>query len=84
MASASKKQLVKQETMTKKTPKTEKEVHAEEAGSKRKKKEVNMSQDEKRSTARRRKSSVAPKAAGELMAFGQSESHFHSGKEMAT
>lgn len=82
MASATKKKLVKQESVTKKTPKTEKEVHAEEAGSKRKKKEVNMPQDEKRSAPRRRKSSsVTPKAAGELMAFGQNESHFNAGKE---
>lgn len=84
LASTTKKKLVKQESVTKKTPKTEKGLHAEEAGSKRIKKEVNMPQDEKSLTVCRRKSSsVAPKAAGELMAFGQNESHFCAGKETA-
>lgn len=77
-----KKKVVKQETVTK-TPKTEKDARAKEAGSKRRKMEVNTPQREKRSTARRRKSSSAEQtAAGELMVFHQSETSFSSGVEL--
>ncbi|XP_032380122.1 endonuclease 8-like 1 isoform X2 [Etheostoma spectabile] len=60
------KKMVKQETVTK-TPKKEKKARLKEAGTKRKaekSREVTAPQHEKRSTARRRKSSSAEPTAG--------------------
>lgn len=64
-ASTTRKKVVKQETVAK-TQKLKKE-----AGSKKKKTEVNRPQHDTRSTARRRKSSVEPMTAGEFMVFCQ-------------
>lgn len=66
-----KKKVVKKET---KTRKPEKDAHLKETGSKRRKTEINRTQHE--ITARSRKSSVEPVAAGELMVFCQSETIF--------
>lgn len=67
--------MVKQETVAK-TQKQTKDARSKQAGSKTRKTEVNRPQHDTRSTARRRKSSVEPKAAGEFMVFCQSETFF--------
>ncbi|XP_031717113.1 endonuclease 8-like 1 isoform X2 [Anarrhichthys ocellatus] len=74
-SSASKKNVVKQEAVTK-TPKKEKDARSKEAVSKRrteKPREVNAPQHEKRPTARRKKDSSAEPTTGELMKFSQND-----------
>lgn len=79
-----KKNAIKEETVTK-TPKTEKDVKAKEARSRRRMTELDTtSEQDKRSAAGKRKSNKAdPAAAGEFLRICQSETRLFipAGKE---